>query len=227
MTNKKSKAKTMTVEEIANNLGAVGIPPEIGVDNSRLLIKALRALAEGNPVTETDLVRISQELELPFEHVEEFLGQFSEKDSSGNIIGSLGLSQNQRWPHRFFVNGNSLRTWCAWDSLFLPGLLNATAKIESESPVSGTTVHITVTPDGVESFEPETAVVSFAIIDPEVHDVSSIEAIWGNFCHQVHFFPTPDEANEWAYEKSDIAILSVEDAFEVGKLAFSKILAYA
>ena len=69
--------------------------------------------------------------------------------------------------------------------------------------------------------------VSIATIDPEVHNVSSVEAIWGNFCHQVYFFPSREEADEWAAGKSNIAILTVEEAHELGRLAFHELLAYA
>ena len=105
--------------------------------------------------------------------------------------------------------------------------MDARVVVESESPVSGTTVRLTVTPNRVESSYPEGAVVSIAMIDTEVHDVSSVEAIWGNFCHQVYFFPSREEADEWAAEKNNIAILSVDDAYELGRLAFSSLRRYA
>ena len=69
--------------------------------------------------------------------------------------------------------------------------------------------------------------VSIATIDLEVHDVSSVEANWGNFCHHVYFFPSREEADEWAVGKDHIAILTVEEAYELGRLAFHKLLAYA
>ena len=99
--------------------------------------------------------------------------------------------------------------------------------VESESPVSGETVRLVVSPQQVESSTPSGAVVSIATIDPALHDVSSVEAIWSNFCHQVYFFPSTAEAERWAEGKNDIAILSVYDAYELGKQAFSDLLAYA
>ncbi len=111
--------------------------------------------------------------------------------------------------------------------VFLPALVDADVVVESESPVSGTKVCLTVTPERVESSYPEGAVVSIAVIDPEVHDISSVEAIWGNFCQQVYFFPSREEADEWAAGKSNIAILPVDDAYELGRLAFSSLRQYA
>ena len=164
---------------------------------------------------------------MAYDQVDDFLRQGSERDSEDNIIGLVGLSMNQEWAHRFYVNGHSLRTWCAWDALFLPPMLGEEVVVESESPVSGTRVRLRVDADAVKSSMPEGAVVSIATIDPEVHDVSSVEAIWGNFCHQVYFFPSREEADEWAAGKTNIAILTVEEAYELGKLAFSSLLPYA
>ncbi len=222
-----SKNQSLSAAEIAINLKAAGIPPDFGTDNSRLMIKMLRTLAQGRPVTRTEAVKISEELGIAYHQADEFLRQATERDSDGNIIGLFGLSLNQEWAHRFDINGNSLRTWCAWDTLFLPALVDATVVVESESPVSGTTVRLTVSPERVESSDPQAAVVSIATIDPQVHDVSSMEALWGNFFHQVYFFPSWEEADEWAAGKSNIAILTVEEAYELGRLAFSELLAYA
>ena len=86
MTTVSSKNQSQGVEEIAENLNAAGIPPEFGPDNSRILLKTLRALAQGRPVTQTDLVQISEELGVPLEKVDEFLGQVTERDSENNII---------------------------------------------------------------------------------------------------------------------------------------------
>lgn len=222
-----SETQNRSVEEIAQNLSAAGIPPEFGADNSRLLVKSLRTLAKGQPITNSGVERISDELGMAYGQADEFLQQVTERDSNDNIIGLVGLSLNQEWPHRFHVNGNSLRTWCAWDALFLPPLLGEEVVVESESPVSGKTVLLRVNPDAVANSMPEGAVVSIATIEPKVHDVSSVEAIWGNFCHQVYFFPSREEADEWAAGKSNIAILTVEEAHELGRLAFHELLAYA
>lgn len=106
-------------------------------------------------------------------------------------------------------------------------MLGEEVVVESDSPVSGTTVRLTVTPNEIRISSPEGAVVSIATIDPKIHDVSSVEAIWSNFCHQVFFFPSMDEASEWAAGKSNIQLVSVADGFEVGRLAFSELRGYA
>jgi len=226
VTTSKSDQISLTVEEIAKNLNEAGIPPDFGPDNSRLLIKAWRTLANGNPVTKEQIDQIAAELGIPADPAHEFLRQVAERDADDNIIGLVGLSLNEDWAHRFIIEGIPLRTWCAWDALFLPPMIGKSVVVESESPVSGETVSLVVSPEKVESSTPPGAVVTIATIDPALHDVSSVEAIWGNFCHQVLFFPSRAEAEQWAEGKTNIAILSVHDAYELGKRAFSDLLTY-
>ena len=227
MSSTRSESINLSVEEIAKNLNDAGIPPQFGDQNSRLLIKMWRILGQGRPVTKEMTTKAASEVGMSFEAAGEFLRQITERDSDDNIIGLLGLSLNQEWAHRLTINGAAFRTWCAWDTLFLPAMLGETAQIESESPVSGTTIRLAVTPDEVESSSPEGAVVSIATIDPKIHDMSTVEAIWGNFCHQVFFFSSLEEASEWAEGKTNIAILPVRDAYELGRLVFSNLRQYA
>ena len=226
MTTLSSEQTIQHVEQLAKNLNEAGIPPDFGSDNSRLLIKVWRALANGLPLNQEQINQISSELGMSPDPVHEFLRQVTERDADDNIIGLMGLSLNEDWAHRFNVNGVPLRTWCAWDTLFLPAMIGGKAVVESESPVSGETVSLMVSPEKVEESTPSGAVVSIATIDTAVHDVSSVEAIWSNFCHQVFFFPSRAEAEKWAEGKTNIAILSVHEAFELGKRAFSSLLAY-
>ncbi len=227
MTTLSPEQSSLLVEKLAKNLNEAGIPPDFGPDKSRLLIKVWRTLVNGNPVTKEQIEQIAGELGSPVDPVHEFLSQVTERDGGDNIVGLMGLSLNEDWSHRFNVDGVSLRTWCAWDTLFLPGMVGKTVVVESESPVSGETVRLVVSPEKVESSTPPGAVVSIATIDPAIQDVSSVEAIWSNFCHQVFFFPSRDEAEQWAEGKTNIAILSVHDAYELGKQAFADLLTYA
>ncbi len=77
-----------------------------------------------------------------------FLRPVTERDPGDRIIGVLGLSLGDH-PHRFWVNGHRMATWCAEDTLFLPALLGRAATIESTSPLSREPIRLTVAPDGV------------------------------------------------------------------------------
>ena len=156
----------------------------------------------------------------------EFLRGVTERDSSDSIVGIFGRSLNDH-PHRFTVNGASLATWCAEDALFLPPMLKQTATVGSYSPLSKEKVRLKVGPERVEEVSPAGAVLSIVTLDPSKVDVSSVEAIYGNFCEQIHFFASREEAETWAADRENIDILSVEEGYELGKLVFSKLLAYA
>ena len=79
-----------------------------------------------------------------------------ERDAGGRIVGAALTTT--RTPHAVTVAGRSLFAWCALDTLFIPGLLDEVAEVESTCPVSQAPIRLTVTPDGVSAVSPpETA----------------------------------------------------------------------
>ena len=81
-------------------------------------------------------------------------------DEHGHVVAFGGLSLTPT-AHRFTVGGRRLYAWCAWDSLFLPALLDRSANVESTCPVTGIDVRLTVDPDGVRRVDPQPLWVSF------------------------------------------------------------------
>jgi alkylmercury lyase len=139
----------------------------------------------------------------------------------------MGLSLNEDWAHRLHVNRALMRAWCAWDTLFIPLLLDQEATVESASPLSKEVVRVTVSPDGIKQVNPSGAVVSVVVLDPDNGQVKSVQEAWSQFCHQVYFFASREEAERWAEGKDDIEILTVDEAFELGRYAWSEVLSYA
>ena len=217
---------TAMVDEIVHNLYEPSLPLDFGPGRSRLLIRVVRTLACGRPVTVDQVDQMAARLDMSPVDARQFLKQVSERDAEGRIIGALGLSLHDQWAHRFYVNGIPLRTWCAWDALFLPPILNRNASIVSFSPVGRKEVRLTVSPHQVEWSYPEGAVVSMVDFGEFGPGASSVEAIWSSFCHRGYFCPTEQEAEEWAEDQENISILSVEEGYELGKRTFSKLLAY-
>ncbi len=170
----------VNVSEMALNLNKAGIPADYGPKLSRLLIGIWRSVAEGHPVPPAKVYEMASNLGVSREETDQFLAKVAERDDNNNVIGALGLTQSDKWEHRFVVNGASLRTWCAWDALFLPQVLKRTANIESESPVNKQKVRLTVGPQRVGNYSPDDAVVSIVNLDPEKHDQSKVEALWSN-----------------------------------------------
>jgi alkylmercury lyase len=202
-----------------------GGPLDYGPDLSRLLVRVMRELAQGRPVPKERVDQIVADVGIAREDADRLLGEVTERNSDGNIFGVLGLSLNDT-PHRFYVNGTRMSTWCAADTLKLPPVLDRTASVESVSPVSGEKVRLTVSPQGVEEVDPAGAVVSMVIVDPADANMGSVEAIWGAFCHHIFFFASREEAERWAAGRDDIEILSVEEAYELVRLLPSGFLAY-
>ena len=198
---------------------------DYGPDLSRLLVRLMRELAQGRPIPRERVDRIVADVGIAREDAYRFLGEVTERDADKNILGIMGLSLNDT-PHRFYVNGTWMSTWCAEDALFLPTVLNQIATVESKSPVSGERVRLTVSPQGAEQVDPPGAVVSIVIVDPADADMGSVEAIWGIFCHHIFFFASREEAERWAAGRGYIEIVSVDEAFELMRQLSSRFLAY-
>ena len=63
-----------------------------------------------------------------------------EFDESGKVVGAA--LTNKETPHTIRIGGRKLYAWCALDTLFIPGLLNETAEIESTCPTSGAQIRL-------------------------------------------------------------------------------------
>jgi alkylmercury lyase len=198
---------------------------DYGPNLSRLLVRLMRELAHGHPVPRERVDQIVADIGSDTEEADKLLREVTERDADNNVVGIMGLSLNDT-PHRFYVDGTRMSAWCAEDTLFLPAVLDQTATVESKSPVTRERVRLTVSPQGVEEVDPVGAVVSIVIVDPDEADTSTVEAIWGTFCHHTFFFASREEAERWAAGRDDIEILSVDEAFELGRQLSSRFLAY-
>ena len=136
-------------------------------------------------------------------------------DEQGRIVVQ-GLTPRPT-RHRFTVAGQELYTWCALDTLIFPTILDRPASIESESPVSGHPIRVSVGENGVTSVQPETAVVS--LVNPD--DLTSIRS---SFCNQVHYFTCAQDAAPWLAEHPEGQIVSVAEAHQLGAALTTQIL---
>src|SRR5260370_5549969 len=212
------------LDHLARILEEAGIRQAFTPDVSRLTVCLWREIARGGPVSPERVEQIASALDIEQQTAREVLDKMCERDGDGNVVGIAGLSQNPH-PHRFTVNGTQLATWCAWDALFLPVMLQQTAEVSSLCPTTGETIRLTITPQGVTSYQPASAVISIVIPQPTTSGLESVEGIWMTFCQHVHFFASPQAAQEWVAERGqEIAILTVEEAFELGRLTLSEVL---
>ncbi len=193
---------------VAANIEAV---PKLGGEQKRVALAIYNLLAEGRPVAP---VRVGSELGLSEDRIEEIVASWPGvfRDDETCIVGFWGLALPEM-PHALEVDGRRLFGWCAWDTLFLPGLLRVTARVESTCPVTKETISLVVGPDGVDEVSPEGAVVSFLLPDrPFDSDIVQ------SFCHFVHFFVSEEAGSRWVSEHEGTFLLSVEEAFELGRL---------
>jgi alkylmercury lyase len=174
-------------------------------DDAPLARALLRDLAKGRPVApptaETDLTAA--------------LARWPnvELDEHRRVIAFSGLSLAPT-AHRLTLGERQLYTWCAWDTLFLPALLDQTAQVESICPVTGMAVRLTVDPSGFRDVDPEELWVSF----PAPATTSTAD-LTRTFCCHVHFLADRPAADEWLTRHAGTTALTLPDAFELGRLA--------
>jgi len=142
--------------------------------------------------------------------IDEWPGVFLDDDR--RVIGYWGLAL-PKMAHRFEVNGITTYTWCAWDALFIPELIEQTARVTSKNPVSGTKIELIVSPDHAECRNGSDIYVSF--LNPDEEGITS--DVIQSFCHYVHFFASEEEGDSWTSEREDTFLLTLDQAFALGK----------
>jgi alkylmercury lyase len=109
--------------------------------------------------------RFAQLVRLPVSTARELFSGLTamgmQSDEDGKIVGAA-LTVRET-PHRVRLRERELYAWCALDTLFIPGLVGATAHVRSTCPVSGSEVSVTVSPGGVDAFEPAGAALSVVL----------------------------------------------------------------
>lgn len=93
------------------------------------------------------------------------------------MIGFAGLSVREM-DHSLELDGRRVWTWCAWDTLFLPELIDAEANVSSRCPVTGKEITLAV----------------------------------------VHYFASREAGEWWTKEHEGTFLISVDDAYELGRL---------
>jgi alkylmercury lyase len=174
----------------------------------KIVPPTLDLLARGKPASPEEIAAASGKSP---EEVRAALDRFpsAEWDEQGRVVG-LGLTL-QLTPHRLELEGRTLFAWCALDTLLFPVLLGRPASIESPCRGTGDPVHIEVTSAGIEAVEPPSAVVSIVA----ARDLANFRRV---SCNNTHFFSSPEAASRWLEKHPEATILSVEDAFRLGRL---------
>ena len=167
-------------------------------------------LALGEPLSLQQLAGITEQaVDTIKETLENWGGTFYNDD--GNIIGFWGIAIGET-PHRIQMNGRDSYTWCAWDTLFIPELVGATAQVTSICATTDKTISLTVTPQGILSTQPD---IWLSFLLP--YEKAVRENVTTSFCHFVHFFSSKTAGEAWTAQNKGTFLLNLDKAFEVGK----------
>lgn len=201
--------QTITPSSLAAEL--VTSAPPLTEREQKLAICLYRLLAKGEPV---EAALLADRAELARDEVERALAEWPRifRDERGRVIGFLGLSIRPM-AHRLSVGGRTLYAWCAFDTLFLPELLGASADVEACCPIAGEPITLTVNGTEVRDVHPAQTVLSYLHKD-EPLDENVINA----FCHHIHFFANADAAAEWTTEHEGTFTISLADGSEIARL---------
>ncbi len=182
--------------------------------SQRVLLTLYRLIAKGSPVTLERLGAASESDSGTVKKVVEEVAQSRlQYDEAGRIVAFAGLTQMPA-NHRFTFSGRELFTWCAFDALFLPELLDGTARVSSVCPVTGAEIGMTVRKDGLDLNKADDAVMSFVMPDAE----NCCTDLRGAFCNHVNFFASRQSSDTWLEQNPGAVILSLDDAFALGRI---------
>ncbi len=190
--------------------------PVFTADEQRAALTLYRQLAIGDPVGHAQL---ATDLNVPPATAIELLARpslaaLTYRDAQGRIVGFGGLA-TQPMHHQFTVNDRALWTWCAWDSLFIPELLQETAHVESRDPETGEMVVLDVAPNEVAA-APAGVVVSFPLPDSSTFTASAGN-IMATFCHFIFFFASRTSGERWVAKHPGTFLYPLADAVTIAR----------
>lgn len=223
------KIAKQNVDEIVQALRDSAGELDYNPQEARLFIQAVRLLAQGKPISDSQLVELGTELNLTKEESLTAINWVAERNDAGQIVGLLGLSLND-WNHTFKINGKEFKTWCALDTLYLTPILQQNTEVVSFDPLTKEPITIKVEPDVVKHFSPSGAVISIVIpkIPEEEQGLKSAEMIWSAFCSYSHYFVSAENAKKWFTDKEvEPVLLSIDEGFELGRKWFEKVNKFA
>ena len=196
-----------TLDALVTSLLGAGVA--MGQEDRLVALSLFRLLANGRPV---EVAALAASAGQDHATVRAAVAGWPDVyyDDDGRIVGFWGLDLRET-AHRFELEGTDLFTWCAWDPLFLAPLLGVEARVESRCPVTGQTIALVVGPRGVGRVSPPEAVLSF------MADCCDGASVVTRFCRYVLLFASEEAARPWIAERPGIFMLSIPEAFQLGR----------
>ncbi len=191
---------------------------------SLAVIQLVDELAKGAPVSKE---RASELLGVPGEKIDKMFTAIEagggQLDDQGNFIGMVLTLKPTR--HSFRVNGNDKYAWSSLDTILLPGVLEAEGEIESNDPVTGATIRLTITADQVVKVEPAGAVTSIFVPGKTPTETKDGELVIGaesEVCRSMLFYESRESAEQALENYPNIAIFTIEEAFNLARKAWTE-----
>lgn len=186
--------------------------PEMDKSQQQLALALYRLLAKGKPVSINMLEKVvKQPQDVIIQALKSWPGVFF--DDQQQVIGFWGITI-QEMPHQMNVNGVTVYAWCAWDTLFIPELLNTAVEITSHCALNGDEITLVISPQGIETAQSNQIMVSFLLPDKD----ELKENITASFCRHVFFFRSRESGTAWIAERPGTFLLSLDEAFAIGKI---------
>lgn len=199
----------------------VALRPSSHRADQEFALHLYRLLARGKPVRREELAaslnRSSAEV---WETVKSW-SRLIQLDEERRIVSFGGLTLEPT-RHTMSIDGNKLYAWCAWDTLFIPEILGKTVDVTSTCPQTGQLIPLTISPTRVRANK---AGIVLSLPNPRL---AAMEAnARASFCEHVFFFESMSAGKAWIQDRTEIALVSLDDAFELGKrknaLQFGKV----
>jgi alkylmercury lyase len=185
--------------------------PKLDPEEQRIGLALIRTLAAGAPVSDREVaVAVGATESSDRDGLGRWPGVF--RDEDGRVVGFTGLSVVEFGERRIEVDGRRLTAWCAWDTLFLPGLLGRPAQVSSRCRVTARAISLTVTADGTHGVSPAGTVLSF--LAPERPFDAECPAQLLPFRA---LFASEQAAREWTAEHPGTFTISVDDSLRLGQ----------
>ena len=124
--------------------------------------------------------------------------------------------------HAVTLDGHTVQAMCAIDALGIAAMLDKPIEVRSHDPISGSEIRVHANPDGVTSWQPETAVV--------LAGSSSCDGpSYCGCCDILNFFESTENAQQYLSENPSVAGLpiSIVEAGAAGRAVFGQIFTEA
>ena len=191
-------------------------------DGERALYRwIIQRFARATPPTAAQIVEQAQTLALDTDTALAVLARedLVHTDDQGEVTVAYPFSARSR-GHEVTIEGRVVQAMCAIDALGIAAMLDQPIEIRSHDPISGSEIHVHANPDGVTSWQPETAIV--------LAGSSTCEGpSYCGCCDVLNFFAAIENAQRYLKENSEVAgvTISISEAASAGRAIFGEILA--